>query len=73
MRRALNVFADHPFVRSELHFTRGKILAAQHEEVAAREEMQEALKLRSEVIGADKPETREIVAALAALDLPAGR
>lgn len=73
MRRALNVFADHPFVRSELHFTRGKILAAQHEQVAAREEMQEALKLRSEVIGADKPETREIVAALAALDLPAGR
>ena len=49
------------------------ILAAQHEQVAAREEMQEALKLRSEVIGADKPETREIVAALAALDLPAGR
>jgi len=29
--------------------------------------------LRSEVIGADKPETQEIVAALAALNQPAQR
>lgn len=67
LRRSLAVFADHPFVRSELHFTHGKILAAQGERLAAREEMAAALQLRSEVIGADKPETQEIAKALAAL------
>lgn len=61
------VFADNPFIRSEVHFTMGKILAARGKPEAAIAEMALALQLRTGVIGADKPESVEIADSLAKL------